>query len=157
LGDDPELAAAARRRGGRIHDLRRPPEARRVATGRAAGLESLVVLTVGSDCNVGKMTAALEIEPELRKGSIRAGFVATGPTGTMIADGGVAVDAVPADFVAGAAEALVLEAAGAGAEVVLVEGQGALQHPGYSGVTLALMHGACPKALVLCHQQGRDR
>ena len=157
LGDDPELAAAARQGGGRIHDLRRPPEARRVATGRAAGVASRVVLTVGSDCNVGKMTTALEIERELMKRSVRATFVATGQTGIMIADRGVAVDAVPADFVAGAAESLVLEAAGAGADVVLVEGQGALHHPGYSGVTLALMHGVCPRALVLCHHQGRDR
>jgi uncharacterized NAD-dependent epimerase/dehydratase family protein len=111
---------------------------------------------VGSDCNVGKMTTALELERALRERSIVARFVATGQTGIFIADRGVAVDAIPADFVAGAVEALVLEAA-PGADVVLVEGQGSLHHPGYSGVTLGLLHGAAPAALVLCHQVTRDR
>jgi uncharacterized NAD-dependent epimerase/dehydratase family protein len=80
--------------------------------------------------------------------------VATGQTGIFVADHGVAVDAIPADFVAGAVEKLVLEAA-RDADVVLVEGQGAVHHPAYSGVTLALMHGACPEAMILCHQAGR--
>jgi uncharacterized NAD-dependent epimerase/dehydratase family protein len=114
------------------------------------------VLTVGSDCNVGKMTTALEIRIALKAAGVRAAFVATGQTGIFIADHGVAVDAIPADFAAGAVEALVVEAA-AGADVVLVEGQGALHHPGYSGVTLALLHGAQPRALILCHQAARER
>ena len=101
------------------------------------------------------MTASLEIVRALELAGERAGFVATGQTGVFIADRGVVVDAVVADFVAGEVEALVLEAA-AEADIVMVEGQGALHHPAYSGVTLALLHGACPVGLVLCHQAGRD-
>ncbi|HEY6866865.1 MAG TPA: DUF1611 domain-containing protein [Candidatus Eisenbacteria bacterium] len=155
LADDPELAARARAREARLLDVRRPPAARRIAAGRAAGVGSTVILTVGSDCNVGKMTAALEIVRALERSGERAAFVATGQTGIFIADHGVVVDAVVADFVAGEVEALVLEAA-ASAGLVVVEGQGALGHPAYSGVTLALLHGACPAGLVLCHQAGRE-
>jgi D-glutamate N-acetyltransferase len=155
LGEDPELAALARERGGTLLDVRRTPARRPIATARAAQVDALVVLTVGSDCNVGKMTAALELRRELTARGVRAAFVATGQTGIMVADHGVSVDAVPADFVAGFAEEMVLEAA-RDAEVVLVEGQGALRHPGYSGVTLALMHGAAPAAMVLCHACGRE-
>ncbi len=156
LADDPELAACAHRSGARLVDVRRPPGSRRIAAGRAAGVESTVVLTVGSDCNVGKMTAALELCEALAAAGEPAAFVATGQTGVFIADRGVVVDAVVADFVAGEVEALVLEAA-AESDLVVVEGQGALHHPAYSGVTLALLHGACPAAMVLCHQAGRDR
>jgi len=156
LDDDPEFAALARAGHARIVDVRRPPAARRIAAGRAAGLDATVVLTVGSDCNVGKMTAALEIVRAIEAAGEGASFVATGQTGIFIADRGVVVDAVVADFVAGETEALVLEAA-ADAGIVVVEGQGALHHPAYSGVTLALLHGACPAAMVLCHQAGRDR
>jgi uncharacterized NAD-dependent epimerase/dehydratase family protein len=156
LADDPELARIAARTGSRIVDARRPPAERPVAARRASALDSLVVLTVGSDCNVGKMTTALELARELGSRGTRAAFVATGQTGILIAGHGVAVDAVPSDFVAGVTERLVLEAARE-AEVVVVEGQGALHHPGYSGVTLALLHGACPRAMVLCHEAGRER
>ncbi len=155
LADDPEFAAAARRSGAALHDVRRPPAARPVAAARAAHLEARVVLTVGSDCNVGKMTAALEIRDALARRGERAAFVATGQTGIFVADAGAAVDAIPADFVAGVTEALVIDAA-RDADIVLVEGQGSLTHPGYSGVTLALLHGAAPAAMVLCHQSGRN-
>lgn len=155
LGDDPEFGTLARVRGATILDVRRTPPGRPIAARRAALADALVVLTVGSDCNVGKMTVALELRRELVARGVRAAFVATGQTGIFIADRGVAVDAVPSDFVAGVAEELVLEAAGE-ADVVLVEGQGALRHPGYSGVTLALMHGVAPAAMVLCHQSGRE-
>ena len=155
LADDPEFAALAAARGTQLLDVRRPPAARRIAAGRAAALDQTVVLTVGSDCNVGKMTAALEVERALGAAGRGAAFVATGQTGIFIADRGVVVDAVVADFVAGEVEALVLEAA-RDAGIVVVEGQGALAHPAYSGVTLALLHGACPAALVLCHEAGRD-
>jgi uncharacterized NAD-dependent epimerase/dehydratase family protein len=154
LSEDPELAALASARGCEILDVRRPPAGRVIAARRAAGLDALVVLTVGSDCNVGKMTTALELRAELEGRGVRAAFVATGQTGIFIADQGAAVDAVPADFVAGTVERMVLDAA-RDADVVLVEGQGSLHHPAYSGVTLALLHGACPEALVLCHQAGR--
>ena len=156
LGDDPELAALSRAKGGRLIDVRRPPARRPIAARRAAGVEATVVLTVGSDCNVGKMTVSLETRAELERRSLRAAFVATGQTGIMIEGRGVAVDAVPADFVAGLTEEMVLEAA-RDADVVLVEGQGSLLHPGYSGVTLGLLHGACPSAMILCHQAGRER
>ena len=154
LGDDPELAALAEAKGCTLHDVRRPPAKRLIAARRAAGVDALVVLTVGSDCNVGKMTTALELHAELQDRGVRSAFVATGQTGIFIADQGAAIDAVPSDFVAGLVEHLVLEAA-RDADIVLVEGQGALHHPAYSGVTLSLMHGACPEALVLCHQAGR--
>ena len=155
LADDPELARLAAAHGARLFDVRRPVEKRTVATRRAAGVDALVVLTVGSDCNVGKMTAALEIQGGLERRGVSTAFVATGQTGIFVADRGVAVDAMPADFVAGVVEDNVVEAA-ASAEVVVVEGQGALYHPGYSGVTLAILHGACPEALVLCHHAGRE-
>lgn len=154
LADDAEFAAAAARGGGALLDVRRPPAERPVAAGRAAEVPALVVLTVGTDCNVGKMTAALEIAGALRARGVRAAFVATGQTGIVIADRGAPVDAVAADFVAGVTERLVLEAA-RDADVVLVEGQGSLFHPAFSGVTLGLLHGACPAALVLCDQHGR--
>jgi len=154
LADDPALAAVARAHGAMILDVRRPPSSRPIAASRAANTDALVVLMVGSDCNVGKMTTALELHAELQGRGAHSAFVATGQTGIMIADHGAAVDAVPADFVAGVVERLVLEAA-RDADIVLVEGQGAIHHPAYSGVTLALMHGCCPQALVLCHQVGR--
>jgi uncharacterized NAD-dependent epimerase/dehydratase family protein len=114
-----------------------------------------VALTVGSDCNVGKMTAALEIVSALKRRGVSVRFVATGQTGILIADSGLPIDAVPADFMAGEIEHLVVEAARE-AEVVVVEGQGALHHPAYSGVTLGLLHGAAPRAMILCHQAGRE-
>ena len=155
LADDPELAAAAARSGARLHDVRRPIVSRRVAARRTTRVPALVVLTVGSDCNVGKMTTALELQQGLLRRQVRASFVATGQTGILVADRGLPVDAVPADFVAGEIEHQVLEAARE-ADVVVVEGQGALHHPGYSGVTLGLLHGTAPKAMILCHQAGRE-
>jgi uncharacterized NAD-dependent epimerase/dehydratase family protein len=154
LADDAEIAQRAAERGVEIHDLRRPPADLPVATGRAREVEPLVVHTVGTDCNIGKMTAALEIRRGLETEGVRVGFAATGQTGILIEGWGIAVDAVIADFIAGAAERLVLRAA-EDADVVLVEGQGSLVHPGYSGVTLGLLHGSMPDALVLCHQPSR--
>jgi uncharacterized NAD-dependent epimerase/dehydratase family protein len=155
LEDDPGLRDVARRGRATIHDVRRPPAGRPVGSGRAREVDAHVVLTVGTDCNVGKMTAALEIERELLRRGERARFVATGQTGILIAGRGVPADAVVSDFLAGAIEREVLEAAG-GADVLLVEGQGSLHHPGYSAVTLGILHGACPSSLVLCHWAGRQ-
>jgi uncharacterized NAD-dependent epimerase/dehydratase family protein len=155
IGDDPELAALARQRGVRIFDARKPPPNLPVADGRAAEVDAYVVHTVGSDCNVGKMTAQVELRNALIKAGHRTRFVATGQTGIFLEGWGIAVDAVVADFIAGAAEWLVLEAA-KDADIILVEGQGSLIHPGYSGVTLGLLHGCCPDALILCHQATRD-
>jgi uncharacterized NAD-dependent epimerase/dehydratase family protein len=155
IGDDPELGRLARTRGVRIHDVRKPPPELPVADGRAAEVDAYVILTVGSDCNVGKMTAQLQLRDELVRRGHRARFVATGQTGIFIEGWGIAVDAVVADFVAGAAEQLVLEGAQE-ADIVLLEGQGSVIHPGYSGVTLGLLHGSCPDGLILCHQSTRD-
>jgi uncharacterized NAD-dependent epimerase/dehydratase family protein len=155
LADDAELAARARSRGVRLVELREPPPALPVSNGRAREVDALVVLTVGSDCNSGKMTAQLELLRGLEAHGVRTRFVATGQTGILIAGAGIAVDAVASDFVGGAAEQLVLDAA-PGADVVLVEGQGSLVHPGYSGVTLGLLHGSCPAAMILCHRASRQ-
>jgi uncharacterized NAD-dependent epimerase/dehydratase family protein len=155
LGDDPLLAAKAAARGRKILDLRKPPANLPIAGGLAKEVDPLVVLTVGTDCNVGKMTAQLQITKKLNERGVRTRFVATGQTGIMIEGWGIAVDAVVADFIAGAAERLVLEGS-TDADVVLVEGQGSINHPGYSGVTLGLLHGSCPEALILCHQSSRQ-
>jgi uncharacterized NAD-dependent epimerase/dehydratase family protein len=155
LGDDPVLAAKAKSGGRKIFDLRKPPSDLPVASGAAKAVEPYVVLTVGTDCNVGKMTAQLQLTRGLNAGGLRTRFVATGQTGIMIEGWGIAVDAVIADFVAGAAERLVLQGS-AGADIVLVEGQGSINHPGYSAVTLGLLHGSCPDALILCHQSTRE-
>jgi uncharacterized NAD-dependent epimerase/dehydratase family protein len=153
LGDDPELVRRAATRGVRLHDLRRPPEGSPIASGAAAATRARRVLTVGSDCNIGKMVTALEITAAARRAGRDARFVATGQTGMLLAEGGVAIDRVIGDFMAGSVEQLVL--AEGSADLVVVEGQGSLIHPAYSGVTLALLHGALPDALVLCHQPGR--
>lgn len=155
IGDDPELGALARQRAVRILDVRKPPPGLPVADGRAAEVDAYVVLAVGSDCNVGKMTAQLQLRDALVRRGHRTRFAATGQTGIFIEGWGIAVDAVVADFIAGAAERLVLQAAPE-ADIVLVEGQGSLIHPGYSGVTLGLLHGAMPRGMILCHQTTRD-
>jgi len=154
ISDDTMLAERAKARGVKIHDLRRPPPNLPVASGKAKEVDPFVILTVGTDCNVGKMTAQLQITKQLNDRGIRTRFVATGQTGIMIEGWGIAVDAVVADFIAGAAEWLVLEGS-KDADIVLVEGQGSLNHPGYSGVTCGLLHGSCPDALILCHQATR--
>lgn len=154
LADDPDLASHAAACGVRIQDLRRPPAGLSVSTGRARLVDALVVHTVGTDCNIGKMTAALQIRAALEERGVRVGFAATGQTGILIEGWGISVDAVVADFISGAAEQLVLRAA-EGNDVVLVEGQGSLVHPGYSGVTLGLLHGSMPDAMILCHQPSR--
>ena len=112
------------------------------------------VLTVGSDCAIGKMTVSLELDRAARARGIASRFVPTGQTGIAIAGWGIGVDAVVADFIAGAAEQLVVEGRARGGDVLFVEGQGSLSHPAYSGVTLGLMHGSAPHAYVLCHQAG---
>jgi uncharacterized NAD-dependent epimerase/dehydratase family protein len=154
LGDDAGLAALAAEHGVRIHDLRRPPSDLPVSTGKARLVDAYTLLTVGTDCNIGKMTAGLRIRSALEERGVKVGFAATGQTGILIEGWGIAVDAVVADFIGGAAERLVVQAA-PGNEVVLVEGQGSLVHPGYSGVTLGLLHGSMPDGMILCHQPTR--
>ena len=155
LSDDAEFTERAARCGGRLVDLRYVPENLEVSRGRSRHVDAHVVQTVGTDCNVGKMTAAWEITQELRRRGHRAAFVATGQTGILLAGRGVGVDRVPADFVAGVVEQLVCEAA-RDHDWVVVEGQGALHHPGFSAVTLGILHGAAPRSLILCHELGRN-
>ena len=155
LGDDPELRELAARHGVELRDLRRPPRDLSTATGANLEVPATIVLTVGSDCAIGKMTVSLELDLEARRRGIRSVFVPTGQTGIAIAGWGIAVDAVVADFIAGAAERLVIEGAERGGELLWVEGQGSIVHPVYSGVTLGLYHGSVPHKLVLCHEPGR--
>lgn len=155
LADEPELTALARQTRSRIFDLRRPPTGRILATGRARTTRCRRVLTVGTDGNVGKMVAALELTAAARRQGLDGHFLATGQTGMMVAGRGVAIDAVASDFAPGAVEELVLSVADS--DVCIVEGQGSIAHPGFSAVALALMHGACPDAMILVHHVGRTR
>jgi uncharacterized NAD-dependent epimerase/dehydratase family protein len=151
---DPELAGLAHEHGVELRDLRMAPPGLNVPTGENLTHNATTILTVGSDCAIGKMTVSLELDREAQRRGWRSEFVPTGQTGIAIAGWGISVDAVVADFIAGAAEQLVLEGVGRGGEVLFVEGQGSLLHPGYSGVTLGLIHGAAPHAYVLCHKAG---
>jgi uncharacterized NAD-dependent epimerase/dehydratase family protein len=153
LGEDAEFAAAAERNWRRIYDVRRPPEHVPIGTNRAAELAGTRVLTVGTDCNIGKMHASLELAVELAQRGRDVDFVATGQIGIMISGRGVPVDHVLSDFVSGAVEQELMEHGGH--ELSLVEGQGALTHPGFSAVTLGIMHGSAPDAMVLCHNPCR--
>ncbi|HLX33424.1 MAG TPA: DUF1611 domain-containing protein [Gaiellaceae bacterium] len=155
LTGDPELSALAAVRGVDLRDLRRPPADLSTATGANLEVDATIVLTVGSDCAIGKMTVSLELDLEARRQGLASVFVPTGQTGIAIAGWGIAVDAVVADFIAGAAERLVVEGRARGGDLLWVEGQGALLHPVYSGVTLGLYHGSAPHLLVLCHEAGR--
>jgi uncharacterized NAD-dependent epimerase/dehydratase family protein len=155
LGDDPQLSALAGERGVELRDLRRPPAGLSTATGENLAVDATIVLTVGSDCAIGKMTVSCELDLEARRRGVKSVFVPTGQTGIAIAGWGIAVDAVVADFIAGAAERLVVEGRERGGELLWVEGQGSLIHPVYSGVTLGLYHGSAPHLLVLCHEAGK--
>jgi len=155
VSEDPELTELARRHGVELRDLRRAPEGLNVPTGANLEVDAKIVLTVGSDCAIGKKTVAVELDLEARRRGLASVFVPTGQTGIAIAGWGIAVDAVVADFLAGAAERLVVEGAERGGELLFVEGQGSLVHPMYSGVTLGLVHGAAPHAFVLCHRAGQ--
>ena len=154
LRDIPGLPELAAKHGVALLDLREPPTDLSTATGANLGVDATIVLTVGSDCAIGKMTATCELDLEARRRGLRSVFVPTGQTGIAIAGWGIAVDAVVSDFLAGAAERLVVEGAELG-DLLWVEGQGAILHPVYSGVTVGLMHGSAPHLYVLCHEAGR--
>ena len=154
IAEDPELEPLARQHGVELRDLRRPPAGLNTPTGANMEHAATVVLTVGSDCAIGKMTVSLELDRAARERGIASVFVPTGQTGIAIAGWGIAVDAVVSDFLAGATEQLVVEGIERGGELLMVEGQGSLVHPAYSGVTLGLVHGAAPHLFVLCHQAG---
>jgi uncharacterized NAD-dependent epimerase/dehydratase family protein len=156
LSEDPNLGELAHEHGVELRDLRKPPHDLSTATGANLAVPATIVLTVGSDCAIGKMTVSLELDREARSRGIKSEFVPTGQTGIAIAGWGIAVDAVVADFIAGAAERLVVEGHERGGDLLWVEGQGSLINPVYSGVTLGLFHGSTPHLLVLCHETGRD-
>jgi len=151
LAGVPDIAAAARQAGRQLIEVRQPRQSFAPGTGRKRS--GMRLLTVGTDCAVGKKYTALAIEKELRSRGLAADFRATGQTGIFIAGRGVAVDSVVSDFVSGAAEWLTPDAAPSHWDVI--EGQGSLFHPAYAGVTLGLIHGSQPDALVLCHDPAR--
>jgi uncharacterized NAD-dependent epimerase/dehydratase family protein len=154
LGDDPVFATAAREAGTKIVDYRRPPARMETSVGRRHGSGKRVILTVGTDCAIGKMSVALELRDAARAAGRSVAFVPTGQTGMMIEGWGAAVDRLISDFAQGTVEWMVEEGERRG-DWVIVEGQGSLDHPAYSSVTLALIHGATPQAMVLVHKAGQ--
>lgn len=151
LEDVPQIAEAARRHGRQLHNVRLPNQS--FETGKGTKRSGLRLLTVGTDCSVGKKYTALALEREMRAQGLDADFRATGQTGIFISGRGVAVDAVVADFISGAAEWLSPAADPRHWDVI--EGQGSLFHPSFAGVTLGLLHGAQPDAFVVCHEPTR--
>ena len=154
LNEDQEFARHADEKGVRLWDVRQPPDDLDVGRHQVHEIPNLRVLTVGADSSIGKKIAAIEIDRAARHAGWDAEFVATGQTGIMIAGSGIAVDTVASDYISGAVERLLLERKHR--ELLVIEGQGTILHPSYSGVSLGLLHGAAPQALVLCHQPGRD-
>ena len=148
----PELAAAAARMGRKLINVRRPPPG--LTTGNGRKRTGRRLLTVGTDCALGKKYTALSLTREFKKRGVYADFRATGQTGILIAGGGIPIDSVISDFVAGAAEVLSPDADPTHWDVV--EGQGSVFHPLYAGVSLGLMHGTQPDVIVICHEVGRD-
>lgn len=155
LSDDPEISGKAKERGVVIWDVRKPPEDLDVSSGNPCPY-CPVIFTVGSDCNTGKMTAAMEVHLALRRSGFRSAFAASGQTGIMIVGRGIPVDRVIADFIGGATERLVLSEA-SGSDIVILEGQGSILHPAYAGVTFGMIAGALPHGCILCHQPSRTK
>lgn len=154
LQDDQALREAAARAGVRLYDTRRPPSELPIGRALAKQTRAVRIVTIGTDCNVGKMLVSLEIKKALQKQGMNAGFIATGQTGIMIEGKGIAIDRVISDFAAGAVEQLVMQEAER--DVLMIEGQGSLLHPGFSAVTLGLLHGSLPDGVIVCHQPGRE-
>lgn len=155
LEDDEEIAALAAEHDVDLWDVRKPPDDLDVSEGLADSVDATVVLTVGTDCSVGKMTTTVELVEAAREQDVDAAFIPTGQTGIMIENWGHPIDRVIADFAAGAVEDMVLER-GNDHDLLFVEGQGTIIHPAYSGVTASILHGAMADAMVLCHHVGRE-
>jgi uncharacterized NAD-dependent epimerase/dehydratase family protein len=151
LGNVPQLKDAAERHGRRLIDVRTPPKNIPIATGAKRPGKRL--LTVGTDCAIGKKYTALALARAFKQRGLDADFRATGQTGILIAGGGIPMDAVIADFEAGAAE--ILSPAAPPQHWDVIEGQGSLFHPAYAGVALGLLHGSQPDVIVVCHEIGR--
>ncbi|MEX3009823.1 N-acetyltransferase DgcN [Hoeflea sp. TYP-13] len=151
LGDEPALVELAAQHGRKLHDVRIPSVDYPIANGKKRSGKRC--LAVGSDCSIGKMYTALCIEREMRQRGMKASFRATGQTGILITGAGVPLDAVVADFMAGAVEYLTPD--NDDDHWDLIEGQGSIFHPSYSGVSMALIHGGQPDALILCDEPNR--
>ena len=152
LADDQSLAEAAQRRQVRLVDIRNH-RLQRIARGEGLRKDCLRIHTIGQDCSVGKMVTSLTVTNALKQRGIDAKFAATGQTGIVIEGDGYPIDCMVADFVSGAAEQLVLDHQHH--DVLIIEGQGSLAHPSYSGVTLGLLHGCRPHGMILCYEVGR--
>ncbi len=155
LGEDPEILKAAEAVGVKIWDIRRSRIPEGISQARLRNKTGKVLLTVGSDCRTGKMTVAYELVRALRRSGTDAAFVPTGQTGILLEGWGVAVDRVPGDFMARVVEDMTLKALQR-AGLAIVEGQGSINHPSYSGVALGIIHGCCPDGMILCHDSGRS-
>jgi uncharacterized NAD-dependent epimerase/dehydratase family protein len=156
LSDDDEFVQRAKKCGVKLVDLRKvDPEYEVVAKGFWKRRDAKTILTVGTDCNVGKMTASLELHREFARRGLSSDFVATGQTGILLAGKGICVDSIISDYVAGSIEREVEKSVRSGANYIHVEGQGSLTHQGYSAVTLGLMHGVMPDAMIMVHHAAR--
>jgi uncharacterized NAD-dependent epimerase/dehydratase family protein len=155
LHEDKEFAAAAKRKGVKIWDVRLPPEDISVSEDKLRDLKQRRIALVGADCNMGKMVTSIEVDKGLRARGYDSEFVATGQTGIMIAGSGIAVDHVLSDYVNGAAERLCWERRRR--QIVVIEGQGSVYHPAYSGVTVGLLHGCMPHVIMYQHAPTRTR
>ena len=154
LNDDNEFAAAARANKVEIIDLRKPPADLAVSEDRWRERSSYVLLTVGTDVAIGKMTTLIQLIDFFNKSTLNSVFIATGQTGLLFTDRGVCVDAVKSDFIAGSIESEIMKV-DQDFDLQLIEGQGSLFHQGYSGVTLGLIHGSMPDGIIMCHEPSR--
>jgi len=156
LSDDPEFTSLAQEHSVTLTDYRKIPlESEVVSKGTWRTRKAKTILTVGTDCNIGKMTTIVEVQKEFLKRGLKADFIATGQTGILLRGRGIAVDAIISDYIAGSIEREIDRSEAEGYDYILIEGQGALTHMGYSGVTFGLIHGSMPDAMILCHQPAR--
>ncbi|MBW7888091.1 MAG: DUF1611 domain-containing protein [Bacteroidetes bacterium] len=157
LSDDEEFSRLAKANGVTLTDLRKVPlEYEVVSEGNYRTRKAKTILTVGADCNIGKMTTMLEVYKEFKKRGLKSDFIGTGQTGIMISGKGIAVDTIISDYIAGSIEKCIDASAREGYDYIFVEGQGALTHMGYSGVTCGLIHGTMPNAMLMCVQPTRQ-
>ena len=154
LADDEEFSQLAKKYKVDLVDLRKPPDSLPFTKGSWKNRKTPVLLTVGTDCDSGKMTSAWEVNHELNNKGIRSKFVGTGQTGILLSGSGVAVDAIISDFIAGTVEAEI-DRINNDCDIIIVEGQGSITHMAYSGVTLGLLHGTMPDFLLMCHEPSR--
>ncbi|MEF8757594.1 MAG: DUF1611 domain-containing protein [Halobacteriales archaeon] len=155
LSDDDEFARLADEQGVELHDVRDPPDDLEVSEGVAADVDAEIVLTVGTDCASGKMTVTMELVDALIEEGYDAAAIPTGQTGILIEGWGIPIDRAISDFAAGAVERMILEK-GDDHDYLVVEGQGSIVHPAYSGVTCSILHGSMADELILCHNAGRE-